>query len=495
MATSKARKKMVRTQISDRGIIDEAILRAMESVPREAFVPEYLKDRAYQDGPLPIGSSQTISQPYIVAYMIEALKLSPEDRFLEIGTGSGYAAAVLAEIVAEVFTIERHEELASTAREVLAKQGYQNVTVVCGDGTLGLAGKAPFDAIVVTAGGPNVPHSLSEQLSIGGRLVIPVGPAEILQNIYRIHRTAPNKFEQEDLVPVRFVPLIGQEGWQGQNREAVKPEAQEKKSPEAISQLITKAAEPFETIHQANLDPLLERIGDKRIVLLGEASHGTSQFYAMRAQISKELIEKKGFSIIAAEADWPDAARIDHYIQHRSAAASKWEAFSRFPTWMWRNEDVRAFVDWLHQYNADQTKDKRSVGFYGLDLYSLFASIDAVISYLKEVDPEAAKVAIARYSCLSPWHIAPEEYGRAALAGGYEACADAIASMLIDIREKHAEYAAQDGNRFLDASQNAQARTPNWLPMLKTITGPCIWTMSDRGIFATSTCLKRFAGY
>ncbi|SHK67524.1 protein-L-isoaspartate(D-aspartate) O-methyltransferase [Marinobacter antarcticus] len=196
-----------------RGIQDKLVLDAMEAVPREVFVGLDLAEFAYDDSPLPIDEGQTISQPYIVALMTEAMQLKPGDKVLEIGSGSGYAAAILSRIVKQVYTVERHRGLANLARERLSKLGYDNVSVLCGDGTLGWAEHAPFDAIVVTAGGPVVPRSLTRQLVIGGRLVIPVGPSVHEQKLLRITRTSEEEMETAELGGVRFVPLIGEEGW------------------------------------------------------------------------------------------------------------------------------------------------------------------------------------------------------------------------------------------------------------------------------------------
>ena len=209
----RARETMVSQQIAARGVRDPRVLAAMGRVPRERFVTPQLAALAYDDTPLPIGADQTISQPYIVAFMIESLGLEGGEKVLEIGTGSGYAAAVLAEIAGAVFTIERIEELASRSGGLLAELGYDNVTVVHGDGTLGLPGEAPFDAIVVTAGGPDVPHTLQEQLAVGGRLVIPVGASREWQALVRITRVGADEYRREDLADVRFVPLVGAEGW------------------------------------------------------------------------------------------------------------------------------------------------------------------------------------------------------------------------------------------------------------------------------------------
>lgn len=210
---SKLREQMVHRQIAARGVRSEKVLAAMRKVPRERFLPRGQGVWAYDDSPLPIGDGQTISQPYIVAYMAEALALKGGEKVLEIGTGSGYAAAVLAEIAAEVYTIDRIEGLAAMARTVLDELGYDNVHVKHGDGTLGWPEHAPFDGIVVAAGGPDVPETLKQQLKIGGRMVIPIGRSKAYQELVRVTRVDEMEFERENLVPVRFVPLVGEEGW------------------------------------------------------------------------------------------------------------------------------------------------------------------------------------------------------------------------------------------------------------------------------------------
>lgn len=210
---SKLRERMVKRQIAGRGVRSERVLKAMRKVPRERFLPRGQGVFAYDDSPLPIGDGQTISQPYIVAYMAECLALEGGEKVLEIGTGSGYAAAVLAEIAAEVYTIERIAGLATMARTVLDELGYTNVQVQSGDGTLGWPEEAPYDGIVVSAGGPDVPDTLKHQLKTGGRLVIPIGRSKAYQELIRVTRVAEDDFQTEDLLPVRFVPLVGEEGW------------------------------------------------------------------------------------------------------------------------------------------------------------------------------------------------------------------------------------------------------------------------------------------
>lgn len=445
---------MVTNQVEARGVRDERVLEAMRKVPREAFIPERLREFAYEDSPLPIAADQTISQPYIVAFMLEALALEGGEKVLEIGAGSGYAAAVLGELAGQVFTIERIEELAAGAREVLERLGYDNVSVRHGDGTRGWPEEGPFDAIVVAAGGPEVPASLKRQLRVGGRIVIPVGSDSRVQELVRVTRISEDEFEQEDLADVRFVPLVGDEGWADQ----AAPRRRERTPGRGESRIIDAIAddcEPFNSLETAGLDPLLERIGKSRIVLIGEASHGTSEFYRLRNRITAELIEKKNFSFVAIEGDWPDAARIDHYVRHFDYPPSEWTAFARFPTWMWRNEDVREFVDWLRIHNSNRDAERR-VAFHGLDLYSLYSSIRAVLGYLDEVDPQAAAQARHRYGCLTPWQADPATYGRAALSGTYRSCEEDVVRSLTELAGKHREYAEHDGERFLDAVQNAR---------------------------------------
>src|SRR5690606_35558865 len=310
---------------------------------------------------------------------------------------------VMSRIAAEVFAIERHPTLAEAAQQRVAELGYDNLTILAGDGSLGLPDKAPFDAILVAAGGDRVPEPLKRQLAVGGRLVAPVG-GESLQSLLCVTRTGEEEWREDDLGGVRFVPLIGAHGrWEDGSRSATNHQpARELSLPECIA----KAAEPLPDIGSPEFGALFDRFADRRVVLLGEASHGTQEFYEARAAITRHFVEHHGFTIVAVEADWPDAASIDRYIRHRPRRESASRPFERFPTWMWRNTAIDRLMHDLRRINEGR-EQARMAGFYGLDIYNMSGSIEAVLTYLDEHDPEAAAVARERYGCLTPWQAEP----------------------------------------------------------------------------------------
>jgi protein-L-isoaspartate(D-aspartate) O-methyltransferase len=453
------RARMVERQIAARGVRDPAVLAAMRSVPRERFLPSHLEEFAYQDSPLPIEQGQTISQPFIVALMTEALQLRPGDRVLEIGTGSGYAAAVLARVAREVYTVERHAELAESARIRLRELGFDTVFVRHGDGTLGWPEHAPYDAIVVAAGvaagGPRVPEALLAQLAPGGRLVIPVGE-EKAQELVRVTRRADGTFEHEELGGVRFVPLIGAEGWEAE--QAGQP-SRRAAAPATIAKLVREVAEPIPDLVRGDLG-------------------------------------SRGFDIVAVEADWPDAARVNRYVQRLPPQPGRpWRAFPRFPTWMWRNHETLEFVEWLREWNGSHAAAGEGVGFYGLDLYSMYTSIRMVLEYLDRIDPPTARIARERYACLTPWEGDPATYGRAALTGRYRVCEREAVAMLRELVAKELQYTERDGASFLDAVRNAAlvANAERYYRVMY-YGGAAAWNLRDGHMFETLEALLRFRG-
>jgi protein-L-isoaspartate(D-aspartate) O-methyltransferase len=490
------RDRMVDRQIAGRGVIDPRVLEAMRQVPREVFVAPGFEEFAYEDSPLPIAEEQTISQPYIVALMTEAAEIKPGDKVLEIGTGSGYAAAVLGRIAGKVYSIERHAALAEAARRRLIRLGYRNIEVREGDGTLGWPEAAPFDAIIVTAGGPEIPETFRHQLKVGGSLVMPIGVLGREQRLIRVVRDSEHEFHEEDLGAVRFVPLVGVHGWSeatsgGPIQTEVRAPAAR---PRAPADLLREAAEPLPDLDHAAFGRLFDRFADARVVLLGEATHGTSEFYRARAAITRRLIEKHGCTIVAVEADWPDAAAIDRYVRHKAPSADATPAFRRFPTWMWRNLEVHDFVEWLRAHN-EGVDPARCADFFGLDIYNMSASMRAVIDYLDKVDPAAARVARERYGCLTPWQHDPATYGRAVLSGGYAKCETHVVAMLRDLFEKQTQYRDQDTGGFFDAAQNARlVASAERYYRIMYYGGAESWNLRDRHMFETLEQLLAWRG-
>ena len=492
---------MVAAQVAGRGVTDARVLQSMRQVPREAFVRPGMEEFAYEDSPLPIPEGQTISQPYIVALMIEAAQIKAGERVLDVGTGSGYAAAVLSRLADKVYSIERHRGLADSARKGLAGLKYDNVEIRHGDGTLGWPDAAPFDAILVAAGGPEIPEVLRSQLKVGGRLIIPIGERGGVQELVKVVRDGEDRYHEEDLGPVTFVPLIGASGWAEPAADAApafarlwpRRPASPVRTP-SVTELLRDAAEPLPDLDDPAFGAMFDRFGDARVVLLGEATHGTSEFYRARAQITRRLIERHGFNIVAAEADWPDAARIDRYVRHKSVHVGSGPAFRRFPQWMWRNVEVANFVDWLRAHNAALHPDEHT-GFFGLDIYNMNASISAVIEYLEHFDPEAAQVARERYGCLTPWQRDPATYGRAALTTGYAKCEEPVAYALRDLLAKQLAYETHDRDSFLDAAQNARliASAERYYRAMYYASAES-WNLRDRHMFETLNHLMDWRG-
>lgn len=263
-----------------------------------------------------------------------------------------------------------------------------------------------------------------------------------------------------------------------------------------LSQTLHEHAEPLPSpLDAATFGAIFARYGDARIVLLGEATHGTSEFYRARNAITRHLIEDHGFSFVAVEADWPDAARIDDYARHQAPRPRHGDIFSRFPTWMWRNREVLEFADWLRSHNAGLAEERR-VSFYGLDVYSLDESIHAVLGYLDAVDPASAAAARLRYSCLSPWTDDPARYGHAVERAGRDSCEDASVAQLRDLLDRRLKRMEEDGERWFDAVQNARivvAAEQYYRAMYRGAAES--WNLRDRHMFGTLQSLLAHRGF
>ncbi|GAA4354536.1 protein-L-isoaspartate(D-aspartate) O-methyltransferase [Variovorax defluvii] len=481
----KLRARMVEEQIADRGVRDPRVLAAMRAVPRERFLPEPLREFAYEDASLAIDEQGTLlPQPYLVAAMADALSIDAQAKVLEIGAGTGYASAVLSHLGGRVHSIEPVDSTAARAADILRDLRCPHVHVVHGDPDAGLPAQAPFDAIFVNPGSARLVGELKKQLSIGGRLVAPAGTDPVVRELVRLTRIGRDEYTREDLADIRLAPLntgAGRRAGEG--------------SPDArLAGAVGRECQRFGSVETADLAPLLDRIGDARVVLLGEATHGSSEFYRMRERITRGLIEHKGFGFIAIEGDWPDAARIDHYVRHAAHRPPQWTAFARFPAWMWRNREVRDFVEWLRGRNGHAAAGER-VAFHGLDLYSLYNSIHSVVRYLEDVDPQTADIARRRYGCLTPWQSDPASYAQAALNSQYRSCEREVVTMLGDLLRKRQDYAADDGERFLDAVQNARL-VANAERYYRTMYygSRASWNLRDSHMFETLKTLLAYHG-
>jgi erythromycin esterase-like protein len=267
------------------------------------------------------------------------------------------------------------------------------------------------------------------------------------------------------------------------------------RAPDELVQALRQYAEPLpspDDVH--DFGACFDRFGDARIVLLGEATHGSSEFYRARAAITRRLIERHGFTVVAVEADWPDAARINDYVRHQAPRPRRGDVFVRFPTWMWRNQEVLAFADWLRGHNQDSPL-ARQASFHGLDVYSLSESIHAVLAYLDKVDPEEAEHARRRYGCLTPWQDEPAHYGRAMTISGGSGCEDGVVAQLRMLLDQRLELLGQDGEAWFDAYQNARivrAAERYYRAMYRSSTES--WNLRDRHMFETLEALMAHRG-
>ncbi len=308
-------------------------------------------------------------------------------------------------------------------------------------------------------------------------------------NRYSLRKMVKNMYKKHSTLfwLLIFLPLITTAQWQDETSEQTGP---------SLPELIYNSTEHFSDIESVNLDGLLERIGDSRLVLLGEASHGSAEFYDMRARITRELIEKKGFNVIAIEGDWPDVSSIDHFIRgsdHGPVFKSK--PFSRFPTWMWMNHSVSAFVQWLKDYNQSVNSAINEVGFYGLDIYNMVGSIEAVLDYLQSADPQMAEVARWSYACLMPGVDDPSIYSRVMQSGRFLGCEYEVLSVLQYLLQKQEFYSYLDGHQFFNAVHNARL-VMSAERYYRTLyhTGSKSWNQRDQHMFDTLLEILHYRG-
>lgn len=441
---------MVEHQVIARGVKSPAVVDALASVPREQFVSPALGEFAQADAPLPIADGRTVPPPHLVAAMCEAARIGPGDRVLEIGTGAGYTAAVAATIAEEVWTLERDGELASRARRALRDLGFTNVHVVVTQAPGGLPEEGPYDAILVEAGTPGVPTALREQLAIGGRLVIASGSSHDVHSLVRVTRLSLYRYAREDLAEMESVPLLGEPRPPDSPVSPVRGRLRVHR--DELAGLVADAAERLDDLGGHDLEPLIERLGQARVVLLGSAIDGAAEIDRLRAQITRTLVERYGFEILAMDLDHPDATWLDRGVGGGSVAPmAASPTFEGFPEGTWRTSDVRDFLGWLARYNDAQVAAERRVHVHGLDLYASSAATSAVLRRLDEVDPTAAAIARERYGRLTPWSSDPTAYAAAGLNDGYRRHEREIVQMLVEEFRARVRLPVDDEDAYLDA--------------------------------------------
>ena len=441
----------IEEQLKDKGISNTLLLEAFQNIPEAFFLSENLHPYFYEDVRIEKAIEKTEPRVIVIARMLEQLQIKEEEKILIIGVDSVYILAVLSKIYKEVYALETNQTYSDWALEVLKNIDVSNVHIKTDKLENGWETKAPFNAILCASELKEVPDTIKKQLKIGAKVLAPVGPDWAHVMLETIERISESEYVTKALRDNYFIPkpkLIPKIGTE------IYPENE-------IIDEIGISSIAFKTIKKFPIEGLLERIGDAKVVLLGEASHGTSEFYATRQEITKALIEKKGFNIVCAEADWSDAEQINNYVRNQYQSQD-WMPFARFPEWMWKNKDILDFVEWLKKYNS---KHNNTIGFYGLDLYGLENSIDLVINYLEDIDPELAALAKVRYSCIMPYMSNPTVYGKLVKTKKLESCEKAVLKMLFDLLKNknklnHSQayfYAYQNATVVVDAERYYKA--------------------------------------
>ena len=449
--TQKMKDISIEEQLKDKGISNTLLLEAFQDIPEAFFLSENLHPYFYEDVRIEKAIERTEPRVIVIARMLEQLQVKEEENILITGVDSVYILAVLSKIYKEVYAVESTKTYSNWALEVLKNIDITNVFIKAGKLENGWKAKGPFNAILCASEFKEIPDTVKNQLKIGARLLAPVGPDWAHVMLETIERISENEFITKALRDNYFIP-----------RPTLIPKIGTKVYPEnEIIDEIGISSIPFKTIKQFPIDGLLERIGDAKVVLLGEASHGTSEFYTTRQEITKALIEKKGFNLVCAEADWSDAEQINNYVRNQYQS-QEWMPFTRFPEWMWKNKEVLDFVNWLKKHNS---KRNNTIGFYGLDLYGLENSIDLVIKYLQDIDADLAALAKVRYSCIMPYMSNPSIYGKLVKNDKLQSCEKEVLKMLFDLLKNknklnHSQayfYAYQNATVVVDAERYYKA--------------------------------------
>ncbi len=474
------KKQKISRQIEARGISESRILEAIEKVDRKSFLPAALHELAYEDLHLPIDKRIYLPRLYVTARWLQLLDVRKGDKVLLLAFDSGYLLSILARLAGEVYAVDEQDEYIEFIEKILREEQIDNVRFKTASVSNGWPDHAPFDKIFVARELPEIPETLESQLREGGRAVMPVGPDWSQLYLEVMEKDAQGQIHRKFISDSYFIP-----------KPRVLPYIPEEKAgPEESIAAVKQIYIPFESIENYDTEALLERIGDARVVLFGEASHGSSEFYRMRQKISKALIRKKGFNIIGAEADWPDMEIVNHYVHGRLKGEFR-TPFKRFPQWMWRNAEFLEFSEWLKAYNRSNEK---KVSIYGLDLYGLENSIHHVLNYLEEKDPVLAEEARKHYSCITPYMEDPSVYGQLVLSGRLESCEQEVMQMLITLL-KEREKLNHNNEAFYYVYQNALAiADAERYYKIMYYGGADSWNLRDLHMFHTLRSLLAYHG-
>ena len=469
----------IETHLRDKGITSDILVNAFKNIPEEFYLSEIIQPYFYEDVRIEKSLDNLEPRVFVIARMLEQMGIKKGEKILIAGVDSIFVLVILSKIYEKVYSIETNETYANWSKDVLKNIGITNVEIEVGKLELGLSKKAPFDAILIASELEETPENLNQQLKIGGNMIIPIGVDWSHAILELTERVSSTEFKNKSIRESYFIPrpkhlpLISKTEFLD----------------EEIIDEIGINAKAFTSTSDFPMDQLLKRIGNAKVVLIGEASHGTSEFYRTRQEITKALIEKCGFNFVCAEADWSDAEQINNYVKN-NYKQQNWMPFVRFPQWMWKNVEVLEFVEWLKKHN---NSNGNSIGFYGLDLYGLENSIDLVIKYLEGIDPGLAKTARKRYGCITPYMRDPAIYGKLVLNNQLQSCEQEVVKMLFDLlknknRLDHSQeffYTYQNATVVADAERYYKAMYYGSAES---------WNLRDLHMFYTLRSLMAFHG-
>ena len=474
----RAQERMVAEQVVSRGVADPLLLQALREVPREAFVSERHREFACHDVPLPLDASAEVMPAFSVAMLLQASELRPAHRVLEIGTGSGYLTAVLSRVVGLVVTIDWSATRAGPAEERLRALGCRNVTVLQRPPTAGCAEAAPFDAIVVSMRCLGLPTPLLPQLRVGGVFTMSVGEAPRAQRLLRIRRTGASVFHPEALGPAALVPVRVRVVDAQPVDPLVVPVTRIRPPETSPMEALRSVCEPFADDFDVAAARLAGRVDGAQVVLMGGASDGTRQFHALRARLTRRLLEHQGFDVLAIDGDV-------------ESTGSRTESPLAAPAWSVRNPETDALLRWI----GATASTRRPLATCGLDVFARVRSLRTALRHMQSQDPHAADGARARYASLTPWQSDAEAFDHASVMGHLERMVPALARHLVTAHARRVAAARAAGHWLADPAlveaMRHEART-HYEEMLRG--HPEAWSMRNRHLAEALAAVQRARG-